>query len=74
MVPPHLLRTWLPRGLQAQAQTHPTWLTLTTEPHDEHHLGGDFVISEEVQQVGQREDVDGSAEQDQDLPMSTCPV
>lgn len=53
---------------------HPPWLPLTTEPHDEHHLGGDFVISEEVQQVGQREDVDSSAEQHQHLPMSTSPV
>lgn len=32
------------------------------------------MISEEVQQVGQREDVDSSAEQHQHLPMSMSPV
>ncbi len=29
---------------------------LTTEPHDEHHFGGDFMISEEVEQKGEGED------------------
>lgn len=40
---------------------------LTTEPHDEHHLGCDFVITEEIQEVGKRENVHGSAKQHQHL-------
>lgn len=42
-------------------------LDLTTKPHDEHHLRGDFVISEKVQQERQREDVHRSAKKNQDL-------
>lgn len=40
---------------------------LTTEPHYEHHLRGDLVVSEKVQQERQREDVHCSAKKNQDL-------
>lgn len=40
---------------------------LTAKPHDEHHFGGDLVISEEVQQEGQREDVHRSSQENQNL-------
>lgn len=41
---------------------------LTTKPHDEHHFGCDLVVSKKVQQEWQREDVDRSAQENQDLP------
>lgn len=44
---------------------------LTAKPHDEHHFGGDLVISEEVQQEGQREDVHRSPQKDQNLQTET---
>lgn len=40
---------------------------LTTKPHDEHHLRCDFMISEEIQEVGKRENVHRSAKQDKHL-------
>lgn len=36
---------------------------LTTKPHDEHHLRRDFMITEEIQEVGKRENVHRSAKQ-----------
>lgn len=40
---------------------------LTTEPHDEHHFGGDFMISEEVEQKGEREDIHSPTDKNQNL-------
>lgn len=36
---------------------------LTTKPHDEHHLRCDFMITEEIQEVGKRENVHRSGKQ-----------
>ena len=44
---------------------------LTTKPHDEHHLRGDFMITEEIQEVGERENVHRSAEQHKHLLTAT---
>lgn len=40
---------------------------LTTEPHDKHHFGCDFVISEKVQQERKRKDIHSSTKKNQDL-------
>jgi hypothetical protein len=57
---------WCPRGTawRPHVASPPA---LTTEPHDERHLGRDPVVAEEIQQVGEREDVDRSAEQHEHL-------
>lgn len=40
---------------------------LTTEPHDEHHFGCDFMISEEVKQKREGEDIHSPTHKNQNL-------
>lgn len=40
---------------------------LTTEPHDEHHFGGDFMISEEVEHEGEGEDIHSPTNKNKNL-------
>lgn len=44
---------------------------LTAEPHDELHLGSNFVVPEEVEQEGQWVNVDGTTNKDQHLQNET---
>lgn len=44
---------------------------LTTEPHDEHHLRSDFMVTEEIQEVGEGENVHRSTKQHKHLRRAT---
>lgn len=73
---------WRRRGEEIIKRSWPTvkwchqanWISLdplTTKPHDEHHFRCDLVISEEIQQEGQREDVHRSSQKNQNLRTET---
>lgn len=63
------LESILPSRLVQRGKNIPPYfeLSLTTKPHDKHHFGGDFMITEKVEQVGKWKNIHCSTKQNKYL-------